>query len=142
MAQDDFLTFRKLISGSIIKVIYALGFVVITAGGLIWAAAPFLTYYAMDARHPMTLRAGLHVAGGLVLLTFGNLFWRLACEGWILLFSLHEMMASIEKTLASTAEFAENAARQLHAIEANTEQRHQELLDATRQSAHIRSLQQ
>jgi hypothetical protein len=35
---------------------------------------------------------------GILLLVLGNLVWRMLCEGAILLFSLHEILVSLEDT--------------------------------------------
>jgi hypothetical protein len=36
---------------------------------------------------------------GLLIIVVGNLIWRVVCESIILLFSIHEILASIEKRI-------------------------------------------
>ena len=36
---------------------------------------------------------------GLGAMTVGNLLWRVICEGCILLFSIHDILGSVEKNL-------------------------------------------
>ena len=80
----EYFGFRKMVSSAIIKFIYILGALILTFGGIIWI-----------------FRGGSeNVLIGLAALTLGNLFWRILCEGWILLFSMHDILGSVEKSLA------------------------------------------
>ncbi|MCA1615014.1 MAG: hypothetical protein LC795_15455 [Acidobacteria bacterium] len=75
------------------------------------------------------------LAAGVTLLLLGNLFWRLLCEGWIIIFSMHEMIAAIERKVISAedkADFSEFIFKQLQASEQNAEQRHGEMLATLR----------
>ncbi|MCK5739621.1 DUF4282 domain-containing protein [bacterium] len=74
-----FLSFHKMVSTSIIKLLYILGLLALTIGGGVGI-------FSGDEGSII----------GLLALTIGNLLWRLICEGWILLFSIHENLASIE----------------------------------------------
>ncbi len=76
---NDFLSFRQMVSMQIIKIIYILGLAVITIGGIVTLLNNFLT--------------------GLIAIIFGNLIWRLICETSILLFSMHEILGSIDNKL-------------------------------------------
>jgi len=77
---NDFFDFKKLITNSIIKILYIVGMVLITLSGII---AMFTNSTIMG------------VLGGILVLTFGNVFWRLGCEGTIIIFSIHELLHKI-----------------------------------------------
>lgn len=80
---NEYLDFRKMVSKSMVKFIYILGVVVLTISGLVMffqgAGAFFI---------------------GLTLIIFGNLLWRVLCEGWIIIFSIHDILGSIDKSLS------------------------------------------
>ena len=76
----DFFSFRKMVSTVIIKVIYLFGALGLTIGGII---TPFIDDDLILA--------------GIGALTLGNFLWRIICEAWILLFSIHDILGSIEK---------------------------------------------
>lgn len=80
---EGFFSFRKMISIVLIQIIYAFGMVAITIYGI--------KYFA-DAYKAEKLI-------GLAIIVLGNLLWRILCEGWILLFRIHEVLCSIEKKL-------------------------------------------
>jgi hypothetical protein len=131
MAEDGFLHFRKLITNTIIKTVYVLGVMLCLLSGLFAALIPFTL--SSEPRAPNAEIKGIIL--GLAIAIGGNLIWRLICEGWIILFSIHEILASIEDTLKLDNEAAEQRkyiAELLRATEANTEHRHDELLAAIR----------
>jgi len=74
----DFFDFRKMISVQIIKILYVIGVIAITIGGIVM------------------LFIGDLALAGLGILIIGNLLWRVICEGWILVFSIHDLLSSIE----------------------------------------------
>ncbi|MFW5786672.1 MAG: DUF4282 domain-containing protein [Bacillota bacterium] len=74
---NDYFKFKNMVSVSIIKILYLLGFIVITVGGFSYAS-----------RDP---------AAGLFMLIMGNLIWRVICEGAVILFSIHERLAAVER---------------------------------------------
>jgi len=85
----EYFAFRELVTPHLIKVVYILGACVLTAAGILSIIVPdTLSGYADDAA-----RARL---GGVLLLLAGNLVWRMLCEVAILLFSLHEIVVSID----------------------------------------------
>ena len=73
---NDFFSFREMVSMQIIKIVYILGMIFITIGGIITMFDNFLI--------------------GLGAIVLGNLIWRLICESSILLFSIHDILGSIE----------------------------------------------
>jgi len=93
-----FFSFHKLVSTSIIKATYIIGLVLMTLWGI---GAIGLGIAALAQPDNLDLKAivvgqpaGVIVLGAVVIV-FGNLLWRLLCEGWILLFSIHELLARI-----------------------------------------------
>jgi len=82
------LSFRKMISPILIKIMYGIGFCIITIMGIVL----ILVKNDNFGDTPKLL-------GGLAILVFGNIFWRLICEGWILFFSIHDTLVSIDNEL-------------------------------------------
>ena len=69
-----------MISGTLIKILYVLGMIGITiAGIMVFVQASNLI--------------------GLAIIIFGNLLWRIFCEGLVLLFSIHDTLNAIEKKI-------------------------------------------
>jgi len=103
-----FFSFHKMVSTSIIKVSYVLGLVLITLWGLV--AIGFGIFMMVNtAQAPEVTgrllyfdQGALSIAVGVLVLIFGNLLWRLICEGWILLFSMHELLASIAGSIGGS----------------------------------------
>jgi hypothetical protein len=83
----DFLAFKVMIALLFIKVIYVLGAIFVTIFGIVLmvkgAAADF--------------GGGKDVLGGLLLLVFGNIGWRIMCECWIIFFRMHDTLKSIDE---------------------------------------------
>ncbi len=77
-----FFGFRQMVSTALIKFFYILGVIVLTIGGIV-----------------MLFQGGENALIGLGAIIFGNLVWRIICEGWILVFSIHDILGSIEQTL-------------------------------------------
>lgn len=100
MSEPGFFSFHKLVSTSIIKTVYLIGAIVIT---LLPTLQIVVAAFALVGRVPPDpaaerLLVGIpevRIAGACFVLLFGNLIWRLICEGWILLFSIHELLAKI-----------------------------------------------
>jgi hypothetical protein len=101
-----FFSFHQLVSNTIIKTVYVIGLLVLTVLGLSQIG---FGIYGLFQQQSMSSPTGVPlllaqpagaIASGLLVLIPGNLIWRLICEAWILVFSMHEMMASIERSLA------------------------------------------
>lgn len=88
---DGYFSFRKLVSPSIIKVVHVLGMIALFGAGIT------LILQAVQAE-PGDKRLVLSLYG-IGAITLGNLAWRILCEQAILLFSIHEILASIEQLL-------------------------------------------
>lgn len=98
----QFLSFRYMVTGNLMKVIYCLGLGGITFFSLFLLLSGFGT--ALQANNSFfggaALAAGLwSMFMGGVILVVGNLLWRIACETWVVLFSMHEIMGSMERSL-------------------------------------------
>ena len=78
-----------MVSGSLIKILYALGAIGIT----IFSFVMFSN--ASQSRYGGT---GLFLLG-LGYLILGNLFWRIICEGIIIIFKIFEKLNQIESKL-------------------------------------------
>lgn len=137
--EGGFWDFRTLVSNSIVKAVYGVGALLLTLGGLFLIAFPLVVHFnrPSDQAQSFFATSGVQwLIAGAVALTLGNLFWRLLCEAWIVLFNLHEMLASIEERVERAellaAEQSGVLADLLRAIETNTEARHEETLAALR----------
>lgn len=85
----EYFAFRELVTPQLLKVVYIVGACFITAAGLLSILSPeTLNEYEAG---PIITRLG-----GILVLLVGNLVWRMMCEGAILLFSLHELLVSID----------------------------------------------
>lgn len=86
-----FFSFRWMVSGTLMKVIYVIGMAGVTFWGLIMI---------LEGTQSNWGGGGL-ILLGLAIIVFGNLWWRIACEFSVLLFSMHEILGSIEQSLHS-----------------------------------------
>lgn len=81
--------FRKLITPDLVKLAYLLGTLGITVICIFAIASPdIFTTHGGDSIRTRVM--------GILALIFGNLAWRMLCEAAILLFSLHEILVSLE----------------------------------------------
>lgn len=85
----EYFAFRELVTPQLIKVVYIVGACFITAAGLVSILSP-------ETLNEYDVGPILSRLGGVFLLLVGNLVWRMMCEGAILLFSLHELLVSID----------------------------------------------
>jgi len=77
-----------MFSSTLIKIIYVLGMLSVTIAGIVMVvgAARYINY------NPLPFFIGIAI------IILGNLIWRILCEGWILLFSMHEQLVTIAKS--------------------------------------------
>jgi hypothetical protein len=96
MSLGDFLTFRKYITRPFMSVIYTIVALIITLLSLwlIGTGVSTPSYYGISLGIP-------DVIYGLVMLTLGNLGWRLLCEIIVVTFSIHDRLVSIDNKLGS-----------------------------------------
>jgi len=76
---SGYFNFKMLISSSLIRVIYFAGMVIVTIGSIFMLEGNAL--------------------GGIAVLIFGNLLWRIICESSIIFFRVHDLLVSIDKKL-------------------------------------------
>jgi hypothetical protein len=152
--QDDdtssggFFSFRKMITATLIKILYVIGMIAITLAGLYIIVQPYVggpdlfgeqvarTRSRIEQRFGPGARRSSEVAPaagqtgageaansedgnaqegdtaaetfrrivlGLVLIVVGNIVWRIYCELFIVVFSIQEILGSIESRLKKSA---------------------------------------
>jgi uncharacterized membrane protein (UPF0136 family) len=77
-----------MVTPIIVKWVYAIGMIAITIGGIV-------TMFRRNDYY----ESGGGFWMGLGIIVVGNLLWRVACEGIILIFSIHDILASIERKI-------------------------------------------
>ncbi len=84
---SDFVNFRYMLGTALFKYVYIIGAIVVTIFGI-----------------AMVFQGGFDTLLGFGLLTLGNLLWRVCCETWFLLISIHDILGSVEKKLTKDTE--------------------------------------
>ena len=88
----DYFAFRKLVTPYLIKEFYKVGAFIITLISIIAVIAPHLIERA-GYLEPDNAKM---IIGALLFFIIGNLLWRVICESAILIFSLHELLVSLD----------------------------------------------
>ena len=88
--EGGFFSFRTMISTTLIKIIYVLGMIGLTIFGIVMIGQATQSGYG-------SVNNALLI--GIAVIVLGNMLWRLICEWWILLFSMYDILGSIEKEL-------------------------------------------
>jgi hypothetical protein len=91
-----FLMFRIMITSWMIRAFYVLGALGITATSVWIVVQPSSDLALLGV--PGVEDPKIRVVAGLVYLVLGNLMWRLSCEAAIILFSIHDILESLERT--------------------------------------------
>ncbi len=91
-----YFSFERMITTTFVKVVYFLGFLAITAGGV--ALAVWAGMQLNDARIDRLL-GWRYVAAGVGLVVIGNIVWRVFCELWVVLFEIHAELVSVRHGL-------------------------------------------
>lgn len=87
---SDYFSFQKMISSIVIQIIYVIGAIVIIIFSIVMIIGDLNGEYTSD---------GIGSAwGGVLLLTLGNIIWRVFCEVWIIFFRIAEDLSKIEKS--------------------------------------------
>ncbi len=96
-----YFNFDKMISTTLIKATYAVGMILITLGSLAYAALGVYNYSNAPAalRQSLEMVALGHLVFGFAAIILGNLVWRVLCETWILLFSMHDHLSAVHREL-------------------------------------------
>ena len=90
---DDFLNFKKMISSTLIKLIYVLGALALVIWGIVVLVAAIKK--GVDYESWTIVIIGISQFLGIAV--GGNLVFRLLCEGVIVLFSIQENLVEINK---------------------------------------------
>ncbi len=102
MEREGFFSFRTMISPIAIKIIYVLGMLGLTSGGIVMILMS-LDLMGLGAEKLNIFSRQTHfnkqILIGIALIVFGNLVWRFLCESWILLFRIRDILGSIERQL-------------------------------------------
>ncbi len=91
-----YFSFQRMITPAIVKVIYLLGFLVLTTGGValtVWAGLQ------LDDANIDRLLGWRYIAIGVGAFVVGNLAWRVICEFWIVAFNVNHHLASINQAM-------------------------------------------
>ena len=94
-----YFSFERMITPSFVKVVYFLGFLILTAGGIglmVWAGLKL-----NDATIDRNL-GWRYVAFGAAGLVIGNIIWRVFCELWVVLFGIHDELLNVRYGLQPT----------------------------------------
>lgn len=103
-----YFSFHYMVSTTIVKLIYVMGLLALAGLGFIQIALGVFALIQQSRTdlpalplltQPMT--AIVLIATGLLTLIPANFIWRLVCEAWILVFSMHELLASIDEKLSN-----------------------------------------
>jgi hypothetical protein len=95
----DFFAFRKMISLFLSKIIYIIGMVLLTSGGLVMIILGLAGGESAFGRE----FSWTFALFGLAAIFIGNLLWRLFCEYWVVFFSMHEQVVKIAENISSLA---------------------------------------
>lgn len=88
----DYFAFRKLVTPYLIKEFYKLGVFIISLLSIIAVIAPHL----IERTGYQGTSAAMVTIGAIIFFILGNLIWRMICESAILIFSLHEVIVSLD----------------------------------------------
>ena len=91
-----YFSFERMITTTFVKVLYFLGFMALTAAGV--ALAVWAGMQLNDATISRSL-GWRYVAMGVGLVVVGNTLWRVFCELWVVLFSIHSELVSVRYAL-------------------------------------------
>lgn len=91
MEVKDLTTFERMVSPTLIKILYWVGLGLIALSGL---GIMFSGGMMGADMHGGGLTFGSFV-GGLLFMVFGGLFWRVMCEFWIVVFAIYDRLGEI-----------------------------------------------
>ena len=97
----NFFAFKNMISLFLVKIIYVIGIVIITSIGVVTMVGGCSGCFSYQF-------GGAAIFLGLAIIFVGNLAWRVACEWWVVFFSMHEMIVKIEENTNSDKAGSEN----------------------------------
>lgn len=91
-----YFSFERMITPVFVKVVYFLGFIAITAGGV--ALAVWSGMQLNDATIARSI-GWRYFAAGVAAVVLGNIIWRIFCELWVVLFGIHSELISVRYAL-------------------------------------------
>lgn len=91
-----YFSFDRMITPAFVKVVYFLGFIGLTAGGV--ALAVWAGMQLNDATIARSL-GWRYVAAGVAAVVVGNIVWRVFCELWVVLFGIHAELTWVRHAL-------------------------------------------
>jgi hypothetical protein len=94
LTMASYFSFKKMITGYFVKIVYMLGFLALTLGGIALAVWAGLGLQAGTLPQQTAIN---YIAIGVGAVLVGNLAWRMVCEFWLLLFNMQSLVASIER---------------------------------------------
>jgi hypothetical protein len=93
---SGYFSFQKLISTTVVKVVYFLGFLILSALSItliVWAS---LRLNNANIGRDLGWR---YVAYGAAALVLGNVAWRIVCEFWMVLFSINHQLSDANQVV-------------------------------------------
>jgi Domain of unknown function (DUF4282) len=87
-----YFSFERMITTSFVKVVYFLGFLLLTISGIGLIAWAGLQLNNATIDRSLGWR---YVALGVATLIVGNIVWRVACELWVVLFGIHDELVAM-----------------------------------------------
>lgn len=91
----DFINFDYFITKDVITVIYILGAILITLIGII------ILIWGRVLSGEIYKDASSAIFSGILIISFGNFFWRILCEFIAVFFKINDSLISIDTTLKS-----------------------------------------
>ena len=93
---NRYFSFQRMITASFVRGFYFLGFVALTSGSI-----ALIVWSGLQLRQATIERrlGWQYLAVGAAALIAGNLVWRVFCELLIVLFNIHDRLASIDEGL-------------------------------------------
>jgi len=92
----NYWNFEKLITKNAMTLIYIIGVFLLTVGGLAMLLVGLTTHYSNSITADYLFYL---MVFGVLVMTLGNLFWRIFCEIIIILFRINENLEVINQSL-------------------------------------------
>jgi hypothetical protein len=83
-----FVRFEEFIARDVISIVYFIGAIFVSLMALIMIFSPM-----------GNMSGGTGVLVGIVFFVVGNLIWRIICEGFVVIFTINDTLASINEKL-------------------------------------------
>jgi hypothetical protein len=90
---SEYITFKKFITPTFIMIIYILGALVVTILSFLIMLGGAFTVQSFS------MGGGIAILLGVLMLIFGNLFWRILCEYMIVQFRIYDELVSLNRKM-------------------------------------------